>query len=171
MEIEGLEREHGTIDMDSTKAERDARTKTRTSWTMMRQRCLNPKSTGYERYGGNGITICERWASFENFLHDMGLRPEGTSLDRIDNKGNYEPTNCRWATRKQQQNNCKPNEERTINGILGRPPKTPEDKASATITIKLTQGELAELQAAIGPGLRTWIRELILKHARRLKAK
>lgn len=72
------------------------------SWRKMRDRCLNPNATGYKNYGGRGITICARWNDFANFLADMGKRPAGKSLDRIDSNGNYEPSNCRWATSKQQ---------------------------------------------------------------------
>ena len=69
----------------------------------MRTRCLNPAHIGFAYYGGRGITICDAWLhSFETFLADMGERPDGTTLDRIDPDGNYEPDNCRWATPKVQ---------------------------------------------------------------------
>jgi hypothetical protein len=68
------------------------------SWKSMLQRCTNPKAPDYSRYGGKGITVCDRWKDFKNFLADMGNRPHDHVLDRINNKGNYEPSNCRWAT-------------------------------------------------------------------------
>lgn len=85
-------------------------------WQHIHQRCENPKDAAYENYGGRGIKVCERWNSFENFVADMGIRPTGYSIDRINNDGNYEPSNCRWATTKQQLNNRRNNRVLELNG-------------------------------------------------------
>ncbi len=87
------------------------------SWKHMKQRCLNPKSKFFKDYGGRGISICEKWMSYEGFLDDMGNRPKGLSLGRIDNDGNYCKENCRWETIKQQQRNRRSSHFLTIGGV------------------------------------------------------
>lgn len=91
-------------------------TPTHKSWTSMKSRCLNPNFPCYIDYGARGITVCEKWMSFENFLSDMGIRPDGTTLDRIDNKKGYSPDNCRWATKIEQQRNTSLNRIIEFNG-------------------------------------------------------
>jgi hypothetical protein len=86
-------------------------------WRSMRKRCLNPRNHNFGAYGARGIKICDRWLnSFENFLADMGERPKGTTLDRIDNDGNYEPGNCRWATPRTQARNRRNSMTVTLEG-------------------------------------------------------
>lgn len=76
--------------------------RTRNSWISMKVRCSKVRSFDTKNYGDRGITICERWMVYKNFLEDMGERPEGKTLDRINNNGNYEPSNCKWSTPREQ---------------------------------------------------------------------
>lgn len=83
----------------------------------MLARCFNRSHKSYKDYGAKGITVCERWLTFANFIEDMGERPEGMSIDRIDGTGNYEPGNCRWATTTEQQRNRSSNLLVEIDGV------------------------------------------------------
>jgi len=93
-----------------------SKTPTYRSWCNMKERCHNTKNSEYKNYGSRGITVCKRWLKFENFLEDMGLCPRGLTLDRINNDGNYEPSNCRWTTRKEQSYNRRTNRLITYKG-------------------------------------------------------
>lgn len=96
-------------------------------WTNIQTRCYNQKSISYPSYGGRGITMCDRWrGSFQAFLDDVGRRPPGTSIDRQDNDGNYEPGNCKWATTEEQANNRRTN----IRVTIGQETKTLSQWAS-----------------------------------------
>lgn len=90
-------------------------------WRDMKKRCMNKGHRFYKDYGARGVTVCERWLIFANFLADMGERPDGMSLDRIDNDGPYSPENCRWATNSEQHLNSRQARLITFNGrTLGR---------------------------------------------------
>lgn len=104
----GNVRSCGCLFLDAVSTHGMSRTREYRSWMKMRRRCSNLKDDNYKNYGGRGIKVCDRWLdSFDAFYADMGPRPRGTSLDRINNNGNYEPANCRWATSKAQLNNTR----------------------------------------------------------------
>ena len=87
------------------------------AWQNMKRRCFNPNTKRYSDWGGRGITVCDRWLNFENFLADMGLKPTPKhSIDRIDNDGDYSAENCKWSTKAEQQNNQRTNRLITIEG-------------------------------------------------------
>ena len=123
---------------------------TYSSWASMIQRCTNPNAGGYHRYGGRGIRVCERWRdSYAAFLADVGPRPPGRTLDRINNDGNYEPGNCRWATKSEQR----------INSTSGRKPRAGAD--THTVCVRATDSERARWERGAmlaGATLSTWIR-------------
>jgi hypothetical protein len=93
------------------------------SWSMMKSRCLNKNVKSYRNYGAKGISICEKWLSFEGFYEDMGARPQGTSLNRINSEEGYYPDNCEWADRKTQAANKTNSMLLTINGESKRLPE------------------------------------------------
>jgi hypothetical protein len=87
------------------------------TWESMLSRCYSPSNRKYPRYGGRGIRVCERWRKYQNFLSDMGERPEGYTLDRIDNNGDYCPENCQWADQKTQNRNRSDNRILRYRGV------------------------------------------------------
>jgi len=88
-------------------------------WSAMVQRCTNAKNHAFKYYGGRGITICKTWLAFVNFLRDMGEKPPGLTLERVDNSAGYSKTNCKWATRKAQQRNRRGNRIIHFDGFTG----------------------------------------------------
>lgn len=122
------------------------------TWAAMKARCLNERHKQYPEYGGRGIRVCERWLTYRNFLADMGRKPSTElSIDRIDNDGDYEPGNCRWATRTEQNNNRRPNRGRRKKQltILGNTKNLDAWLADAGLTYfaywrRTKAGELAE---------------------------
>lgn len=98
-------------------ASRKGRSSEYDTWAQMRHRCRNPNDPAYLDYGGRGIQVCRAWEDFSQFFSDMGPRPSGHSLDRINNDGNYEPSNCRWAPQSTQIRNRRNTRNITLNGM------------------------------------------------------
>ena len=95
----------------------ESRTKEYYAWKDMVSRCHNQNHKAYKYYGGRGIQVCDRWEKYQNFKKDIGLRPANLTLERVDNDGNYEPNNCKWASRKEQAYNRSNNKKLTYHGI------------------------------------------------------
>ena len=115
--VSGTRRSCGCIYTVSIKKHGMKGSSTWNSWVSMKSRCLKEKDKDFKRYGGRGITVCDRWLRFDNFLDDMGVKPSSEyTIDRIYVNGNYEPGNCRWATVHEQQHNRRDNRNFTING-------------------------------------------------------
>lgn len=126
---------HGNISTTLVELHGMKNTKAYSSWQSMKKRCLNPREHSYIRYGGRGITICDEWKeSFVFFYEDMGERPFGTTLERIDNNGNYEPSNCKWATKTEQARNTRTRRDNTT-GITGVSWYKPYSKYVAQIRV------------------------------------
>jgi hypothetical protein len=137
-----------------------SKTPTYKSWMSMRERCTRPTIAGYHLYGGRGIKVCARWLSFENFVADMGIRPDGKTLDRISSDGDYEPGNCRWATVKEQARNTRSNvrlqymgESRTVSEIAAMSGIKDTTLRKRLFQMGLTVEEATSLPLRVGPGL------------------
>lgn len=139
----------------------------------MMVRCTNPKGWGYTEYGAKGVTVCERWHDFRNFLYDMGERPAGKSIDRIDGAKGYEPGNCRWATRAQQNANRRkyiitnknPNQGRSP----GRPPlgDAAEKERFMMRVSKARKEAYTEAAKSKGLGLSAWVKAVLDRASKR----
>lgn len=136
-------------------------------------RCSNPKGWSFAEYGAKGVTVCERWRRFEAFLEDMGERPKGTSIDRIDGSKGYEPGNCRWATRSQQNLNRRKyvivNKNPNQGKSPGRPPLPEGERESLYLTIRVSEDRKAQYErAAIKAQLKLspWVKRVLDRAAK-----
>ena len=125
-------------------ARRGRETPTYVTWKHMRRRCYSSICKDFKFYGARGIKICRRWRSFANFLADMGEKPPGLTIDREDNDGNYEPTNCRWATRADQVKTKRGNFVKGMQGRRGADAPWAKLSASDVAEIRLLRGKLSQ---------------------------
>lgn len=134
-----------------------AHTRQYKAWAAMKDRCLNNKNQAFPHYGGRGIAVCDRWMeSFDNFICDMGQRPAGMTLERVDNDKGYEPGNCIWATRKSQQRNRRANVKIEYKGKIVCLSELEEITGvrAATIRARMLRGASAEEAVGVPMGLR-----------------
>jgi len=130
------------------------------SWRSMRDRCTVPSSANYLSYGGRGIIVCERWLeSADNFVVDMGIKPVGTSLERLDVNGNYEPANCQWATKKQQAQNRRTSIALTHNGETKNVAEWAREKGMGVSTLIGRHHSGMPLEKALGDKVHTNAKE------------
>ncbi|WP_162928334.1 hypothetical protein [Sphingopyxis terrae] len=142
-------------------------------WQGIKRRCLNPRAKQFDDYGGRGIEICERWLhSFANFKADMGPRPPGHSIDRIDNDKGYFPDNCRWATRCEQQRNRRQTRIAVIGGVSYIASELSERSGLKTDTIMSRAALGLSLDEVISPKRRAtgrgWTKGVIASRAKQL---
>lgn len=114
--VRGRTKSCGCLSRERSTTHNLSGTPTYKSWQAMMQRCTNIHDDNYPHYGARGISVCDKWRTFEGFYEDMGDRPDSTTLDRIDVNGNYSKENCRWATNETQQNNKRTNTRIKFNG-------------------------------------------------------
>lgn len=127
------------------------RSRTYNIWATMIQRCENPNDDGYARYGAKGIRVCVKWqASYQSFLSDMGEAPEGMTLDRKDNAKGYEPGNCRWATRAEQNRNQTSN--RMVGDLCMADAIAASGLSASTVYYRLKKGWPVERALSTPPG-------------------
>jgi hypothetical protein len=126
------------------------KTKTYRIWAAMGERCHRQNHPHYNDYGGRGITVCDRWDSFKNFLSDMGEAPPGLTIDRIANNGNYEPGNCRWATTKEQNNNRRDN---VVVEYQGQALAIPQWAEQTGINVHVIEARLRRLKWSVSEAL------------------
>lgn len=138
----------------------------------MMARCNNPKGWGFTEYGAKGIAVCEQWNDFRNFLYDMGERPAGKSIDRIDGSKGYEPGNCRWATRSQQNANRRKYIIANKNPNQGRSPGRPplgDEAENERLALRVSKARKEAYSAAAtkkGLGISAWVKKVLDRASR-----
>lgn len=140
---------------------------THRAWRSMKARCNNPNVKFFHNYGGRGISVCERWNSFANFLADMGIKPDGMELDRIDNDMGYSPENCRWASKLVQQRNTRLTSKLTYKGVTKATGDWADSIGVSVSCLKRRIGLGWSLDRALGTPVMTMREASALAHQKR----